>query len=175
LVTALMKVDLPALAARPADVREQLQAQPDIHLLAWPALLMLARSAVGGGLVAGIAAPAVAAAKEDEALPFLGQVGEQAALLVVGQHLRSHRHLDDEVVAARARAVGARPALAARRPEMLRVAKSMRVLRPCTASKMMSPPLPPSPPSGPPNSTNFSRRKDTAPGPPAPERTKILA
>src|SRR5947209_5248727 len=39
----------------------------------------------------------------------------------------------------------------------------------------MSPPLPPSPPSGPPNSTNFSRRKLTAPGPPAPERTKILA
>src|SRR5690242_11748991 len=39
----------------------------------------------------------------------------------------------------------------------------------------MSPPLPPSPPSGPPNSMNFSRRKLTAPGPPAPERTKILA
>src|SRR4051812_20318271 len=39
----------------------------------------------------------------------------------------------------------------------------------------MSPPLPPSPPSGPPNSTNFSRRNETAPGPPAPERTKILA
>src|SRR3954447_14802136 len=39
----------------------------------------------------------------------------------------------------------------------------------------MSPPLPPSPPSGPPNSTNFSRRKLTAPGPPAPERTKIFA
>ena len=39
----------------------------------------------------------------------------------------------------------------------------------------MSPPLPPSPPSGPPYSTNFSRRKLTAPGPPAPERMKILA
>src|SRR3954463_14112036 len=51
----------------------------------------------------------------------------------------------------------------------------MSVFRPGTASKTMSPPLPPSPPSGPPNSTNFSRRKLTAPGPPAPERTKILA
>src|SRR5690348_11295873 len=51
----------------------------------------------------------------------------------------------------------------------------MRVLRPGTASNTMSPPLPPSPPSGPPNSMNFSRRKLTAPGPPAPERTKILA
>jgi len=40
---------------------------------------------------------------------------------------------------------------------------------------MMSPPLPPSPPSGPPNSMNFSRRKLTAPGPPAPERMKIFA
>ena len=39
----------------------------------------------------------------------------------------------------------------------------------------MSPPLPPSPPSGPPYSMNFSRRKLTAPGPPAPERMKILA
>src|SRR5215475_4528265 len=39
----------------------------------------------------------------------------------------------------------------------------------------MSPPLPPSPPSGPPNSMNFSRLKLTAPAPPAPERTKILA
>src|SRR6476620_9161929 len=51
----------------------------------------------------------------------------------------------------------------------------MRVLSPATASKTTSPPLAPSPPSGPPNSTNFSRRKLTAPGPPAPERTKILA
>src|SRR3954469_11334170 len=51
----------------------------------------------------------------------------------------------------------------------------MSVFRPGTASKTMSPPLPPSPPSGPPNSTNFSRRKLTAPGPPAPERMKILA
>src|SRR3982751_2016967 len=51
----------------------------------------------------------------------------------------------------------------------------MSVLRPATASNTTSPPLPPSPPSGPPNSTNFSRRKLTAPGPPAPERTKILA
>src|ERR1700750_3136253 len=51
----------------------------------------------------------------------------------------------------------------------------MSVLRPGTASKTISPPFPPSPPSGPPNSTNFSRRKLTAPGPPAPERMKILA
>src|SRR3569623_2076263 len=52
---------------------------------------------------------------------------------------------------------------------------SISVLRPATASKMMSPPLPPLPPLGPPYSMNFSRRKLPAPGPPAPERTKILA
>src|SRR3546814_413141 len=40
---------------------------------------------------------------------------------------------------------------------------------------MTSPPLPPLPPSGPPYSMNFSRRKETAPGPPAPERMKIFA
>ena len=56
-------------------------------------------------------------------LALLGQVGEQGALLVVGEDLGSDRDLDDEVLAAGAGAVGARPALAARRAEMLGVAK----------------------------------------------------
>src|SRR6266436_507654 len=51
----------------------------------------------------------------------------------------------------------------------------MRVLRPSTASATTSPPLPPSPPFGPPNSMNFSRRNDTQPFPPSPERTYTLA
>src|SRR5713101_3844248 len=51
----------------------------------------------------------------------------------------------------------------------------MRVLRLATASMTTSPPRPPSPPSGPPNSMNFSRRKLTAPAPPSPLFTKILA
>src|SRR3546814_10071949 len=50
-----------------------------------------------------------------------------------------------------------------------------RSFSPSTDSKMTSPPLPPLPPSGPPYSMNFSRRKETAPGPPAPERMKIFA
>ena len=33
-----------------------------------------------------------------------------------------------------------------------------------------SPPRPPSPPSGPPYSMNFSRRNETQPSPPSPER-----
>src|SRR3546814_14699025 len=53
--------------------------------------------------------------------------------------------------------------------------KSISVLRPATASKTMSPPLPPLPPSGPPYSIYFSRRNDTAPGPPSPDLMKILA
>src|SRR5205823_12514497 len=40
---------------------------------------------------------------------------------------------------------------------------------------MMLPPRPPLPPSGPPRGTYFSRRKLTAPAPPSPALTKILA
>src|SRR5467141_1300116 len=51
----------------------------------------------------------------------------------------------------------------------------MSVLSPSTARTITSPPLPPSPPFGPPNSMNFSRRNDTQPLPPSPERTYTLA
>src|SRR5262249_60085031 len=51
----------------------------------------------------------------------------------------------------------------------------MRVLRLAPHSTHPSPPLPPSPPSGPPNSMNFSRRNDTQPAPPSPERTNTRA
>ncbi len=60
--------------------------------------------------------------QEDDALADLGEVGEDM-LLVVVQDLRADRDLDDEVVAARAGPVAAGAALAARRPEMLGVAK----------------------------------------------------
>ncbi len=42
-------------------------------------------------------------------------------------------------------------------------------------SKMTSPPWPPLPPAGPPRGTYFSRRKATAPFPPSPAFTWILA
>src|SRR5579872_4785849 len=51
----------------------------------------------------------------------------------------------------------------------------MRVFSPSTQSTTTSPPLPPSPPSGPPNSMNFSRRNETHPAPPSPERMWTLA
>ena len=53
--------------------------------------------------------------------------------------------------------------------------KSTSVFRLGSASTNTLPPRPPLPPSGPPNSTNFSRRKLTAPAPPVPERACILA
>jgi hypothetical protein len=40
---------------------------------------------------------------------------------------------------------------------------------------MMSPPRPPSPPSGPPAATNFSRWKLTAPSPPLPAWSQMVA
>ena len=83
---------------------------------------MLARGAVGRALVAGIAAAAVAALQQDDALADFGEVGEDI-LPVVVEHLRADRHLDDEVLAAGAGLVAAGAALAARRPEMLGVAE----------------------------------------------------
>ena len=77
-----------------ADVGEQLEPQPDPHFLARPAGAVLARGAVGRGLVAGIAAAAVAAFQEDDALALFGKVGEQGPLLVVGEDLGSDRDLD---------------------------------------------------------------------------------
>ena len=105
------------------DVGEQLEAQPDVHLFSRPAGTVLARRPVGRGLVTGVAAPAVAALEEVDALPVDREVGEQRALLVVGEDLRSDGDLDDQVLAARAGHVAARAALAARGAEVLGVAE----------------------------------------------------
>src|SRR6185503_12166550 len=56
-----------------ADVRKQLQSQPHPHLLARFARLMLPRSAVGRGLVAGVAAAAQAALQEGDPLTDFGE------------------------------------------------------------------------------------------------------
>ena len=109
--------------AEEADVGKQLQAQPDPHFLAGIAGLVLARGAVGRGLVAGVAAPAHAALEEGDALADLGEVGKQRAVLVIGEDLGADRNLDDEIVTAGAGSVRARPAFAAWGPEMLGVAE----------------------------------------------------
>ena len=54
---------------------------------------------------------------EHDALADRGQIGDQAALFVVGEQLGSDRDLDHQVLAAGAGAVGAGAALAARGAE----------------------------------------------------------
>src|SRR5262245_47514319 len=83
---------------------------------------MLARRAVGRGLVAGVAAPAVAALQQHDTFAHPCQVGQQM-LPVVAPDLRSDRDLDHNVLAAGAGPVLAGAALAALGPEMLGVAK----------------------------------------------------
>src|SRR3546814_7604890 len=93
-----------------------------IHFLPRPAGAVLAGGAVGGAFVAGVAASAVAAAKHDDALARPGEIGKHS-LLVVGQDLRADRHLDHQILAARAGAVRSSAAIASLRTEMLGVAK----------------------------------------------------
>src|ERR1700741_3255971 len=55
------------------------------------------------------------------------------------------------------------------------IRKSASVLMPSSERNVTLPPSPPSPPSGPPQGTNFSRRKLTAPRPPLPACTRMVA
>ena len=105
-----------------SDIGKQLKPQPDPFFLARPAHAVLARRAVGCGLVACIAAPAIAAAQEHALLTLFGEVREDM-LLVLAQHLGADGHVDDQILPARAGHVRACTAFPARRPEMLRVAK----------------------------------------------------
>ena len=95
---------------------------------------MLAGRAVGGCLVAGIAAPAIAAAQEDDVLARLGKVGKHV-LPVFRQYLRADGHLDDKVFSAGARAVGAGAVVAALRLEVLRVTKVDKRVQPFNGFK----------------------------------------
>src|SRR5581483_11130354 len=103
-------------------VGEELQAQPDPGLLARPAGAVLARRAIRRTFVAGIATAAVAALEQRHALADVGEVGKDM-LLVIGEDLGADRNLDHQIGAARAGAVGAGAALAARSAEMLSVAE----------------------------------------------------
>ena len=104
--------------AEHADIGKQLEPQPHPHFLARNARLVLARSAIGAGLVAGIAAPAHAAFEEDHPLADLGEIGEHL-FLVLAQHLRADRDRDDQIGRTGPRAVLAHAMRAARRLEML--------------------------------------------------------
>src|SRR5690606_38638975 len=73
------------------------------------------------GLELGIAETAIAALGQKDALADLGEIGDQGFLVLV-EDLRSGRHLERDVGAARAGAVRAAPVVALLRLEMLLVA-----------------------------------------------------
>ena len=106
-----------------ADIGQQLQPQPDPHFLARKTGLELARSAVGTGLVVVVALAAVAALHQDGALANAGHVDDQRAVFIIGQNLRAHRHLDQQIIAARPGAVAAHAVGTALGLEMLGVAE----------------------------------------------------
>src|SRR5690349_20874412 len=106
-----------------ASVGEELQAKPEPHFLACFTSLVLARSTVGRGLVAGVSATTHSTFEEDHPLSFACKIGEECAVFVVGEELRPDGNSDDEIVAASARAVRAGTAFAPRRAEVLGVAK----------------------------------------------------
>src|SRR3546814_1134753 len=76
--------------AHQPNVGQQLQPQPYPHFLTGPTRAVLARGAIGAGLVAGIAAPAIAAAQQHEPLPRLDEVGNHM-LTFIGNYLGSDR------------------------------------------------------------------------------------
>src|SRR5262249_56136213 len=94
-----------------AGVRNQLEAQPDRELLAGLAGIGMARRTVGRTLEMGVAEAALAAARDHRPLTYIGEVCEQG-LAVLLVDLRAGRHLEHDIVAARAVAVLA-PAAAA--------------------------------------------------------------
>ena len=105
-----------------ADIGDQLEAQPQPHLLPRPAGVGAARRLVGGGFVVRVAEAAVAALGHHHALAGGVHVVEQG-LAVLGQHLGAHRHLDQKRVRRAAGAVAPHAAVAALRLEVLLVAE----------------------------------------------------
>src|SRR5262245_36418933 len=104
-----------------AGVRNQLEAQPDRELLAGLAGIGMARRTVGRTLEMGVAEAALAAARDHRPLTYIGEVCEQG-LAVLLVDLRAGRHLEHDIVAARAVAVLAHAAAAVLGFEMLLVA-----------------------------------------------------
>ncbi len=86
------------------DVGDQLQPQPDIALLARPALVGAARRAVGRGLEMQVAVAAVATLEQHDPLADLGEVGQQR-LVVVVEDLRAARQAQHDVLACAAGAL----------------------------------------------------------------------
>ena len=101
-----------------AGVGDQLEPEPDGHLLARLAGVGAARRLIGRGLEMRIAEAAVAAPGDARALAGLDQL-RQHRLLVLGQHLGAGGQLDHQVLPGRAGAVLAHAAATALGLEML--------------------------------------------------------
>ena len=103
-----------------ADVRQQLQLQPQMSLFARLAGLVLARCAVGGGREVRVAKPAASALGDQHSLTRHRQVrelfGRSWYLGIVQDDERADRHLDFEVFAVASRSQRALTLSAALRP-----------------------------------------------------------
>lgn len=86
-----------------------------------------------------------------------------------------YRHLDDQVRRALAVAAVAAAVLAVLRHKFSLILEIHQRVDVLAALQHDVAARPPSPPSGPPAATNFSRWKDTAPLPPAPACTRMVA
>jgi hypothetical protein len=80
-----------------ADVREDLELEADLSLLSWQTLLPECRRLTGGGREGPVAAPALTAASDDEALSWFREVGQEA---VVVDDLGPDGDLENRVLAA---------------------------------------------------------------------------
>ena len=94
-----------------ACVRDQFQPQPDPAFLALLARIGVARRAIGRGLEVRVAKTAIAAFGDHEFFAKLGEVVDKCFTIFI-EHLRAHRHLEDDrlaigPVAVLAHAVGA--------------------------------------------------------------------
>jgi hypothetical protein len=63
-------------------------------------------------------------------LSHCGQVKQKRTVLVIGQHLRAHRHLNDKIIPISAVAITAHPLNAAHSLKMLRIAKVDECVQP---------------------------------------------
>ncbi len=143
-------------------IGNQFQAQPDGALDAFLSGIGAARRTVGRGREMQVAETAIAALGETIALADFRNVADQRFVVFL-ENLRADRHLEDHVVAFAAGHVAAHAVHAGLGPEMLLVAVIDQRVEPVHG-------LHPDIAAAPPNSRNFSRRNETAPAPPLPER-----
>ena len=89
-----------------ADIGDELESQPQGTLDAFLAGIGMARRLVGRGFEMRVAEPAIATARQQEALAFRRQVADQR-LVVFLEDLRANRHPENRILAPGAIAVAA--------------------------------------------------------------------